>query len=62
MKLPVHTVKIVLALLGLGVFFAGARFQLTSLRWAGIGLVAAAWLLRFYKPPRDVSPSGDTDP
>ncbi len=42
-------VKIVLALLGLGLFGAGVRLEHASLRYAGIGLVAAAWLTRFAK-------------
>ena len=47
--MSVHQAKIVLALVGLLVFFAGAKFGFGWLRWAGIALVAAAWLLRFYK-------------
>jgi hypothetical protein len=47
--IPLHSAKIVLALTGLLVFFAATRMGLPWLRWAGIGLVAAAWLLRFYR-------------
>lgn len=47
--MPLLQAKIVLAIVGLLVFFAGARFGFGWLRWAGIALVAAAWLLRFYK-------------
>lgn len=55
--MPVHTAKLVLVLTGVGVFFTGTRFELPWLRWAGIVLVAIAWLLRFYRP---VSRGGDT--
>lgn len=47
--MPIHVAKIVLAMVGLLVFFTGAKFGFGWLRWAGIALVAAAWLLRFYK-------------
>ena len=61
--MPVHTAKIVLALVGVAVFFAGTRVGFPWLRWAGIALVAIAWLLRFYRPagPRHsvTSPSED---
>ncbi len=50
--MPVHVAKIVVALVGLLVFFAGTQTGMTWLRWAGIVLVAAAWLLRFYRPSR----------
>lgn len=49
--MPVHRAKIVLAMAGLLVFFTGAKLGFDWLRWAGIALVAAAWLLRFYKGP-----------
>lgn len=39
--------KLMLAIAGLAVFFLGARAGNMQLRWAGIGLVTAAWLLRF---------------
>lgn len=48
--MPVHTAKVVLALAGVVVFLSGTRFGLPWLRWAGIALVAIAWLLRFYRP------------
>ena len=41
--------KIVLALVGLLLFGAGARLDRRELRYAGIAFVAAAWLLRFVK-------------
>lgn len=47
--MSVHQAKLVLAVAGLLVFFTGARVGSDWLRWAGIALVAAAWLLRFYK-------------
>lgn len=48
--MPVHTAKAVLAVTGAVVFFVGAKFGLPWLRWSAIGLVAIAWLLRFYQP------------
>lgn len=57
--MPVHQAKIVLALVGLLVFFTGAKLGFGWLRWAGIALVAAAWLLRFYKG-RAAAPSPST--
>lgn len=53
--MPVQTAKVVLALVGLAVFFAGTRTGFGWLRWAGIALVAIAWLLRFYRPSRPMS-------
>lgn len=57
--MSVHQAKIVLALAGLLVFFSGAKLGFGWLRWAGIALVAAAWLLRFYKG-RSVAPAALT--
>lgn len=57
--IPVHHAKLVLALAGLLVFFSGAKLGFAWLRWAGIALVAAAWLLRFYKG-RSVGPASST--
>lgn len=39
--------KIALALIGLVLFGAGVRLELTGLRWTGLGFVVVAWLLRF---------------
>ncbi len=50
--MSVQQAKIVLAMVGLVVFFAGTRTQFGWLRWSGIALVAIAWLLRFYRPSR----------
>jgi hypothetical protein len=38
--------KLVTALVGLGVFGYGVRAEDPVIRWVGVGLVAAAWLLR----------------
>jgi hypothetical protein len=43
-------IKVVLALIGIAAFGLGARFEQPSMRWAGIGVVAVAWLLRFAGP------------
>jgi hypothetical protein len=48
--IPIHTAKLLLALVGVAVFLAASRFGLPWLRWAGIALVTIAWLLRFYRP------------
>ncbi len=45
------TIKLSLALAGLVCFGAGIRFDNQTYRWAGMGLVAMAWLLRFRKTP-----------
>ncbi len=50
--MPIYVAKIALALLGLLLFFAGTQTGFAGFRWAGIALVAAAWLLRFYRPNR----------
>jgi hypothetical protein len=42
--------KIALALAGLVLFGAGVRLERTELRWAGLAVVMAAWLLRFVRP------------
>lgn len=44
---PVSAAKLVLAAAGVVVFFLGVRVGIGALRWTGIALVAAAWLLRF---------------
>ncbi len=49
------TVKIALALAGIALFGVGIRFSAEPYRWAGIALVAAAWLLRFWKAPPGTS-------
>jgi hypothetical protein len=41
--------KLALALMGLVLFGAGARLDDARLRWAGIALVAVAWVLRFVR-------------
>ena len=47
------TIKIALALCGITLFGVGVRFNADGYRWAGLGLVAVAWLLRFWKAPID---------
>ena len=48
-------VKLVLVVAGIAAFGLGIRLDSVAIRWAGIGLVAAAWVLRFVKghPRRD---------
>jgi protein-S-isoprenylcysteine O-methyltransferase Ste14 len=57
--ISLHQAKLALALAGLLVFFTGAKLGLGWLRWAGIALVAAAWLLRFYTG-RAIGPTAPT--
>lgn len=45
------TIKLALALAGLVCFGVGIRLNAEPYRWAGIALVASAWLLRFWKAP-----------
>ena len=42
--------KLGLAVIGIIVFAAGVRLEHQTLRWVGIGFVAAAFLSRFFKP------------
>lgn len=44
---PLTTVKACLLLVGAAIFAYGARTDLTGIRWAGIALMAGAFLLRF---------------
>ena len=41
--------KLVFAGTGILLFGLGIRWDHTGVRWAGIGLVAVAWVLRFMK-------------
>jgi predicted permease len=45
--------KLALAIVGLILFAVGVRLNNDVLRWAAIGVVAIAFLLRFVKPPSD---------
>lgn len=44
---PVTVAKLVLTVAGIVVFFLGIRAGIGVMRWTGILLVTAAWLLRF---------------
>ena len=48
--MPVQTAKLILASLGLLLFFTGVKTELTWVRWTGLALVAVSYLLRFYRP------------
>lgn len=48
--MPVQTVKLICASLGLLLFFVGIKTELTWIRWTGLALVVASYLLRFYRP------------
>jgi hypothetical protein len=41
------TARATVALVGIGVFAYGARIDVPGIRWAGIALLGAAFLLRF---------------
>lgn len=45
------SIKIALALAGIALFGVGIRLGAEPYRWAGIALVAIAWLMRFWKEP-----------
>jgi hypothetical protein len=45
-------VKVGLALIGLILFGVGARFDNPTVRWVAIGVMAAAFLLRFSRRPK----------
>ena len=46
----VQSLKLAMAAVGLAAFFLGVKMQNEVVRWTGIGLVAAAFLLRFVRP------------
>ena len=46
----VTRIKLALSIIGIIVFAAGVRLEHQTLRWVGIGFVAAAFLSRFVKP------------
>ncbi|MCC7196196.1 MAG: hypothetical protein IT356_11630 [Gemmatimonadaceae bacterium] len=48
---PLQAAKLAVALAGIACFGVGIRLDQPSVRWAGIGLVAVAWVLRFAKRP-----------
>ena len=52
------TIKITLALAGILLFLSSIKFEVPALRWAGLGCVLVAWVLRFRKPPA----AGPPDP
>ena len=41
--------KYIVAGSGLFIFGIGIRYDSVAIRWSGIGVVAAAWMLRFVK-------------
>lgn len=58
----VQLAKLVLAMAGIVVFLFGIRLQLDVLRWTGIVLVAAAFLLRFVGRAGSRTPSPTAQP
>ena len=46
----VQSLKLAMAAVGLAAFFLGIQMRDDVVRWTGIGLVAAAFLLRFVRP------------
>ncbi len=53
-------VKIALVLSGILTFGLGIRAQNNRVRWAGIALVAVAWVLRFAAPRAQSPATQDT--
>ena len=51
---PLLVAKLALLAGGIATFGIGIRVDHVWIRWAGIGLVAVAWVLRFAKRPRAV--------
>jgi hypothetical protein len=49
---PITTAKLALAAIGLIVWGYGYRVDDPALRWVGIAFLAAAVLLRFWRPRR----------
>jgi hypothetical protein len=45
-------VRATIALAGILVFVYGIRANSTGVRWAGIGVLAAAFVLRFFDPAK----------
>jgi len=55
----VTTIKLVFAVLGIAVFMIGAQIGSSAIRWTGIGLVSAGFVLRFLgrrRPDRNSTP------
>lgn len=48
--MAVQTIKLLLAALGLLVFFVSVRLDNSTFRWVAIALIASSYLLRFYRP------------
>jgi small neutral amino acid transporter SnatA (MarC family) len=48
-------VKVILAVVGVAIFAMGIRLDDARWRYAGIALVALAWLMRFAKRPSATS-------
>ncbi len=48
--MSVQTIKLMLAALGLLLFFASVRLENATFRWIAIALIATSYLLRFYRP------------
>ena len=42
-------IKLTLSLGGIALFGAGVRWDDSTLRWAGLGCVVVAWVLRFWR-------------
>lgn len=49
---PFVTVRAAVTIIGILVFVYGVRADSTEIRWGGVGVLAAAFLLRFFDPAR----------
>ena len=55
-------VKLGLTLIGLILFAYGARMDDATIRAIGIGFVAVAWVMRFFRPKSSGLPDSTTPP
>ena len=55
----VTVAKVALALMGAALFLYAAQVENDNLRWAAIGVVAVAFLLRFVKSRRNGASASD---
>ena len=58
---PLLVAKLALVAGGIATFGVGIRVDNVWIRWAGIGIVAVAWILRFAKRPRRADEATEPD-
>ena len=57
---PLLAAKLALVAGGIATFGVGIRVDNVWIRWAGIGIVAIVWILRFAKRPRPANEGTET--